>query len=718
LKKNLKKKEKLFSALTNKLKFRIQNKKIYFSQLSENEFCINFIFLMINTSKNLRLPIRKNINFGFNYNVLKIKKGKYLKIKLFNILKGLYLYNIEKEKNLINLSYNLQNKFQKSIIFKSYAALLNIRINILLRKNCQNFMKKLFLIRFYFNKYKNQALKTKINILKNKFNQNSLKNMFERLINNKNISLKKRGFFIPSKLKNSKIINNININFPNIENRNDSSNNTTTNKNIKEIINNIECRDENKNISEIKILENKGYDLYYSTENINNNKNDFSSDKNKINTHSYSHSIVSLSNSLFVNGENMNSNEDNQKNYLNGTKNEKKINLKIYEDQENIKGEKIELKDLTSKFKNNSSSDMNSNELIICGNRRRSNLNSLRLISVKYIFNFIKNTMFIKIKLKYFHRLKIKKAKKDFLKNLRILCIKSLVTQAIIEKYNILKRKLLITCLIKCSYNKRRIEIYRDANSNKIKKITFLALRNLKSQNARLIISKVKFCIKLLFLKLRSIKKAKYIKNNLEELKKKKFYLKTFTKIIKLIKIIKIKNKEKYIKLINSFKKKTLIKSLLRKIYIKISIRIKKDYIIKKYGLLKLKNKTNNLIKANMINLLKKKIIFVKYFKYFLRNIFKSMDDKYYKDKLKNLYNNYLKKSSFKKIDECVKNKNLMYQIYQLNKLKNLTKIFKSIKKNYMNAIKYKIIKQNYEKHSIISFFKTAISCLLNKNKK
>lgn len=719
-------KNKIFTTIKNKLRFRIQNRKLYFTQLSENQFSVDFIYLIINCLRRLKLPIRKNSYFGFNFNVLKIKKENSLKYQIFNFLKKLHLNKVEKEKNLVTLAYNFQNKTQKSFIFHCYSILFSLRILIKRKKAIKNFIRKLFLIRFYFNKYKKEALNSKIISIKNKFSQNMIRNLYRKLYNNAKLNLKKKGISKVFKLKGSKIINNSNnISFYNYNNQQDNKDelsiNTTTNKNIKEIINSIQEKNKcNKLNAYLKTQKNKtfkgnenGFDLTYS-----NNENIFiknkidSSSENK-NGHSYSQSI-SITNSLFGNNSENGSNAilSPKNNYKNIPMKESYID-KIYENKleeinraENVHNDEFILKD----------TDILENELkldIINFNKRKDT-NSLRISFIKHNLDFIKKITNIKAKLRFINRHKIKILKKDFLRNLRILCIESLVSQAVIEKYNILKRKIFLKILRKCSINKKRIEQFAKRRLFIKKQMTFQAIKNLKASNAKLVISKVKYCLKLLFLKIRIIKQSKLIEKMFFSQKRIIFIKNVF--FVKVKNLIREKNGiyQKYKSLIQYVKTKISIKSFLRKILKSYTLKVKKSFLAKKNSFKQYKNNSKVLIKLRIITLLKKKLIMIKYIKRFLKNTFKLIDINYNRNKLSKIYKKYLINSCFKHIDSSLKNKNLIRQISQFTKLKKLSKTFKGIKCYYMNQLKSKMIKQSYDKYLMINFLKLSINSIIN----
>jgi hypothetical protein len=183
--KDVKYKKRIFEAISNKIRFRICQKKIYVSQLMNNIYSIEFINIINNIIQDRYYSIKtKNVfnnNLNKMNNVLRIRKLRTIFDKLCYSLNKLRILN----KTIDELAFNMK---EKSI--KKYLSLffISTKRNILLKNEVNKFLKKTFLLRYYFRKYKNEKVINTIKKKRNTFKILLLKRNFHKLKNVRTIS--------------------------------------------------------------------------------------------------------------------------------------------------------------------------------------------------------------------------------------------------------------------------------------------------------------------------------------------------------------------------------------------------------------------------------------------------------------------------------------------------------------------------------------------------
>jgi hypothetical protein len=178
--KNIKSKKKLFQAITNKLKFRICQKKIYFSQLMNNIYSIEFINVIIYIIQEKFFSIKMKNVLTTNLN----KMNNFVRIRKLQTIFDGFCKSLNKIRILNNtideLAINISQKFMK----KNLNLLFIIaKRNILLRKEIDKFKKKVFFLRYYYNKYKFEKVLNTLNKSKSKFRLFVLKKNFSKMKN-------------------------------------------------------------------------------------------------------------------------------------------------------------------------------------------------------------------------------------------------------------------------------------------------------------------------------------------------------------------------------------------------------------------------------------------------------------------------------------------------------------------------------------------------------
>ena len=167
------KKSKIFNFLKNKMKFKINHNKLYFSQLSNNPYSINFLLMIckiiLTREKRHQNPLLKQKNyFNSNFKKLIILSDLNEKRKIFDSLKNSLLIIKYSKQILVNSNEKFSESLEK---IRCREFFFNFKEKFKFNKKREKFLKKLFLVRFYFKKYKDEILGTKLKNLKFKLNE-------------------------------------------------------------------------------------------------------------------------------------------------------------------------------------------------------------------------------------------------------------------------------------------------------------------------------------------------------------------------------------------------------------------------------------------------------------------------------------------------------------------------------------------------------------------
>jgi hypothetical protein len=175
--KNRKLKNKVFNAICTKLKFRVNRGKIYLSQLFNNQYSVEFLIHISYFIFTKSYPILQKQNLKVNFDKL-LAKQKFNNLK--NAFEKFYkAFSISKEETQINTQR--LNNFENCKVYLSQQTFFkSVAWKIKIKKDIMKFTKRLFLLRYYYNKFKKEKLTANLTKSKSLFKRFILTRIFNK----------------------------------------------------------------------------------------------------------------------------------------------------------------------------------------------------------------------------------------------------------------------------------------------------------------------------------------------------------------------------------------------------------------------------------------------------------------------------------------------------------------------------------------------------------
>jgi hypothetical protein len=177
--KQIKLKKKCFGIISNYIKYKSNHKKLYLSQLMNNEYCTKFLMICYNISSKKKIKIKERSSVSSNLKKLKIVNEIFLKRKIISIL--IENKNIS-EKNIYDKIRIFHNNQIKSMYDKYFFNRLRIIKNQ--KTKIRRYEKKVFLLRFFLKKFLKASNNNKLQYSQNSFQLFNFKSHFLKFLNN------------------------------------------------------------------------------------------------------------------------------------------------------------------------------------------------------------------------------------------------------------------------------------------------------------------------------------------------------------------------------------------------------------------------------------------------------------------------------------------------------------------------------------------------------
>jgi hypothetical protein len=163
---NRKLQKRVFTAIYSKTKFRLSQKKIYLSQLLNNRYCIDFLLHISYIIFKDKYTIQQKAYLKLNFDKLLIKQK-------LNNAKNVFAKLIKATKIIRNENRKVSDKLEKVKLYQAYLLKRKffqmMRSDLGMVKEILKFQKRLFLLRYYYNKFKREKLSSKIKKAKSTF---------------------------------------------------------------------------------------------------------------------------------------------------------------------------------------------------------------------------------------------------------------------------------------------------------------------------------------------------------------------------------------------------------------------------------------------------------------------------------------------------------------------------------------------------------------------